>query len=189
MQRFFLAGSILAAVFAAPAIAAPETYDLDSEHTFPGFEINHLGFSVMHGSFLTTEGTLVYDQEKHTGKVSATIQASSIATGFTKRDAHLRSPDFFGVDKFPTLSFQSEEFQLDPAKAVPVGGQLTMLGVTKPVTLSVMPTKCAMRPDKKFVCGAIVSGALKRSDWGMTTFLPFIGDDVKLQIEVEAIKK
>jgi polyisoprenoid-binding protein YceI len=188
MHRSVLAGAVLAAV-AGSALAAPENYDLDVQHTFPSFQINHLGFSEMRGSFLATSGTLSYDKDAHTGSVSVTIDATSISTGYSKRDDHLRSADFFNVQKYPTLAFRADGFQLDAAKPVTVAGQLTMLGVTKPVTLSVQPTKCAMRMDKNFVCGAIVTGQLKRSDWGMNLFTPFIGDDVQLQIEVEAIRK
>lgn len=181
----------LCALFAlAPAHAAPETYELDPAHTIPSFEVNHLGFSVMRGIFTSTSGTLTYDQEQHTGSVKATIDAASIITGFSKRDDHLRSKDFFDVEKYPTLSFASDTFKLEPDKAVPVTGTLTLLGVTHPVTLNVKPTRCGTRPsDKTFVCGAIVTGAIKRSEWGMNAFVPFIGDDVALQIEVEATRK
>jgi polyisoprenoid-binding protein YceI len=189
MLRQLLVGSTLAACACTGAWAATENYDLDTVHTYPSFQINHLGFSEMRGSFTSTSGALVYDQEKHSGSVSVTIQAASIATGFAKRDEHLRSKDFFNVDKYPTLSYQSDPFQLDPDKAVAVTGALTMLGVTKPVTLEVKPTRCGKRMDKDFVCGAVVSGQIKRSDWGLNAYVPFVGDDVKLQIEVEAIKK
>jgi polyisoprenoid-binding protein YceI len=189
MLRNLLVGSTLALCAAAPAWAAPENFELDAAHTFPSFEINHLGFSEMRGSFYSTSGTLVYDQEKRTGNVSVTIDAASISTGFAKRDEHLRSKDFFNVEKFPTLSFKSDAFQLDADKAAAVSGLLTMLGVSKPVTLEVTPTKCAMRPDKNFVCGAVISGLIKRSDWGLSAYSPFVGEEVKLKIEVEAIKK
>ena len=189
MLRNLLAGSTLAICFAAPAWAVAESFDLDAAHTYPSFEINHLGFSDMRGSFTSTTGNLSYDLEKHTGKVSVTIDAASIATGFAKRDEHLRSKDFFNVEKYPTLTYQSDAFLLDADKSMPVTGSLTMLGVIKPVTLEVKPTRCGKRADKDYVCGALVSGLIKRSDWGLNGFVPFVGDDVKLQIEVEAIKK
>jgi polyisoprenoid-binding protein YceI len=172
-----------------PAWAVPENFDLDTDHTYPSFEINHLGFSEMRGSFYSTSGTLMYDQEKHSGNVAVTINAASISTGFGKRDEHLRSKDFFNVEKFPTLTYKSDAFQLEADKSVPVTGTLTMLGVSKPVTLNVKPTKCGKRMDKDYVCGAVVWGDIKRSDWGLNAYVPFVSDEVKLKIEVEAIKK
>jgi polyisoprenoid-binding protein YceI len=190
MQKIRIAAAALAlAGTALAARAAPEAYELDSTHTFPSFEVNHLGFSTMRGSFLSTSGTLTYDADKHTGSVEATINTASISTGFGQRDNHLRSKDFFDVDKYPTMTFKADDFTVTADKATPVNGSLTLLGQTHPVSLSVQLTKCAMRMDKKYVCGAMVSGQLKRSDWGMTMFTPFIGDDIKMQIEVEAMKK
>ena len=189
MLRRNLLAAAIGLVASAPLWAAADNFDLDVNHTYPSFEVNHLGFSVMRGYFTSTEGALAYDQAAHTGSVKATIQAASIWTGYAKRDDHLRSKDFFDVEKFPTLTYASDPFTLDSDKPVAVAGKLTMLGVTKPVSLNVKPTKCAVRGDKNFVCGAIVSGTLKRTDWGMNTFTPFIGDEVAIQIEVEAIKK
>jgi len=174
---------------AAPAWAAAENYDLDPAHTYPSFEISHLGFSVLRGSFQSTSGALSYDEATHTGSVKATIDAASINTGFAKRDEHLRSKDFFDVEKFPTLSFSAQGFTLEPGKAAAVAGTLTMLGVTKPVDLSVQPTQCAKRMGSDYVCGAMVSGAIKRSDWGLSAFVPYVGDEVKIQVEVEAVKR
>ncbi len=189
MLKTRIAAALVLAGAALAARAAPEAYELDPAHTFPSFEVNHLGFSVMRGSFLSSSGTLNYDADKHTGSVEATIKTASISTGFGQRDDHLRSKDFFDVEKFPTMSFKADNFTLAADKAVPVNGTLTMVGATHPVALNVQLTKCAMRPDKKFVCGAMITGQLKRSDWGMNFFVPFVGDDIKLQIEVEATKK
>jgi polyisoprenoid-binding protein YceI len=189
MLRQTLAGTSLALAAAMPAWAAAENFDLDAQHTYPSFEIMHLGFSEMRGSFFSTSGSMVYDQEKRIGSVAVTIDAASIATGFAKRDEHLRSKDFFNVEKYPMLSYRSDTFELDPDKAVPVTGTLTMLGVSKPVTLDVRPTRCGQRMDHNYVCGALVSGTIKRSDWGLNAFVPYVGDDVKLHIEVEAIRK
>jgi len=189
MMRNILAASATALCTLVPAWAASENFDLDPAHTYPSFEINHLGFSVMRGVFTATAGTLVYDEEQRAGSVKASIDAASIFTGFGKRDEHLRSKDFFNVEKYPTLSFASDVFKLEPDKPVAVSGALTLLGVTKPVSLQVQPTRCGARPDKQYVCGAIVTSQIKRSDWGMTAFVPFVGDDVKITIEVEAMKK
>lgn len=189
MLRNVFAASAMALCACVPAWAASANFDLDPAHTYPSFEINHLGFSVMRGSFTSTTGSLVYDEEQRTGNVKATIDASSIYTGFAKRDEHLRSKDFFNVEKYPTLSFSSDSFKLEADKPVAVTGALTLLGVTKPVSLQVQPTRCGSRPDKQYVCGAVVTSQIKRSDWGLTAYVPFVGDDVKIQIEVEAMRK
>lgn len=174
---------------AAPAYAAPEHFTLDPAHTYPSFSITHLGFSVMRGEFTATSGSMVYDEQTHTGSVSARIDASSIFTGFAKRDEHLRSKAFFNVSRFPALRFQSATFHLVPGRSVPVQGKLTMLGVTRPVTLHVQPTRCGMRMDKHYVCGAIITGSIKRSDWGINAYVPFVGDEVTMHIEAEAIRQ
>jgi polyisoprenoid-binding protein YceI len=188
MLRKRMAASALVCAI-APAWALSDGYDLDPNHTYPSFEVNHLGFSVMRGSFTATSGSLTYDPDTHAGSVKAVIDAASVSTGFSKRDEHLRSKEFFNVEKFPTLSFAADNFKLAADKSTPVVGSLTLLGVTKPVTLSVQPTQCAKRMGKDFVCGAIITAAIKRSDWGMNAFVPYVGDDVKIQVEVEAIKK
>lgn len=189
MVRRFLAAAAVSVLASSPAWAAADNFDLDALHTFPSFEVNHLGFSVMRGSFLSTSGALVYDEATHTGSVKATIDAASISTGYSKRDDHLRSPDFFNVSKFPNLVFTADSFALEADKPVAVKGSLTMLGVTKPVTVNVKPTRCGKRMDKDYVCGAMVTAAIKRSDWGMNMYTPFIGDDITIQVEVEAVKK
>jgi polyisoprenoid-binding protein YceI len=189
MLRNALAATALGVCAIVPAWAAADSFDLDPTHTYPSFEINHLGFSTMRGSFTATSGTLTYDPDTHTGSVKATIDAASVNTGFGKRDEHLRSKEFFNVEKFPTLAFSADNFKLEADKPATVTGSLTLLGVTKPVSLSVQPTQCAKRMGKDFVCGAVVTGVIKRSDWGMTAYVPYVGDEVKLQIEVEAVKK
>lgn len=189
MLRNVLATCAMSVCAVVPAWAAPENFALDPQHTYPSFEIDHLGFSTMRGTFTAMSGQLVYDQEQRTGSVQATIDAASIFTGFAKRDEHLRSKDFFNVEQFPTLSFASEPFQLQADRPAAVAGTLTLLGVTKPVALNVKPTRCGARPDKQYVCGALVTGQIKRSDWGLNAYVPFVGDEVKIQIEVEAMKK
>lgn len=188
MKQRMLIAALIAGTFAAPAIAAPETYEFDVSHTYPSFEINHLGFSVMRGTFTSTSGTLVLDDAAKTGSVEAEIDAASVNTGFQKRDDHLRSKDFFNAEAFPKITFKSDKFTWD-MKPTQVMGSLTLHGVTKPVTLEVAPTKCDMRMDKAFICGAVVTTSIKRSDFDMKTYVPYIGDDVKIQIEVEAAKK
>ena len=125
----------------------------------------------------------------HAG-VQASIDVASIDTGDEKRDAHLKTADFFDAEKFPTITFKSTSMKFDGDRVVGVEGDLTMLGVTKPVTLTVVNMTCGPQPfNKKPMCGGEATATIKRSDWGMTAGLPFApGDEVKLIIPIEAYK-
>jgi polyisoprenoid-binding protein YceI len=174
---------------ALPAFAAPETYNLDAGHTFPSFEVSHLGFSIHRGRFNKTEGKVVLDTAAKSGSVEVTIDAGSIDTGGDKLDAHLKAEDFFNVAKFPALTFKGSKMKFDGDKPVAIEGDFTLLGVTKPLTLTINNFKCGNHPfNKKAMCGAEVSGTIKRSEFGMKYGVPGVGDDVKLVIQVEAFK-
>lgn len=179
-------GALLSAL---PAAAAPETYNIDAGHTFPSFEVSHLGFSIHRGRFNKTEGKVVLDTAAKTGSVEVTIDANSIDTGGDKLDGHLRNEDFFNVAKFPTLTFKGSKMKFEGDKPVAIEGDFTMLGVTKPLTLAINNFKCGAHPfNKKPLCGAEVTGTIKRSEFGMKYGLPAVGDDIKLLIQVEAFK-
>jgi len=172
------------------ALAATESYTIDPKHTFPNFTINHLGFSTMHGRFGKTSGKLMLDRETMTGAVDVVIDAASVDTGFEKRNDHLRSPDFLNVGEFPTITYKADKVKLNKDGTGKVKGDLTLAGVTKPVTLNVEHMQCATHPfdpsKKKFVCGFDASATIKRSDFGVSYGLPGIGDDMQLSFEVEA---
>ncbi|XZG69443.1 YceI family protein [Chitinibacteraceae bacterium HSL-7] len=175
------------ALTAAAAFAAPQTYSIDSTHTFPHFAVNHLGFSLQHGVFEKTSGTIVLDAAKKSGSIDIVIDTTSLNTNLAKRDEHLKGEEFFNVEKFPTATFKSQKLKFDGEQLVGAEGELTLLGVTKPVTLAVSDFKCGTHPmAKKPWCGANASATIKRSDYGMTTFVPAVGDEVKLTIQVEA---
>jgi polyisoprenoid-binding protein YceI len=174
---------------ALPAFAAPENYVIDAGHTFPSFEVNHLGFSTHRGRFNKTEGKITLDTAAKSGSVEITIDANSVDTGGEKLDKHLKAEDFFNVAKFPTLTFKGSKFTFDGDKPVAVEGDFTLLGVTKPVKLTISNFKCGAHPfNKKPLCGAEVTGTIKRSEFGMKYGVPAVGDDIKLMIQVEAFK-
>lgn len=176
-------------LFAAQAVAA-DTYTLDPGHTFPRWQISHFGFSTHHGQFNKTAGKLTLDSKAGKGSLDVVVDAASIATGDPELEKHLRSADFFNVEKFPTLTFKSKSMKFEGGKPVSVSGDFTMLGVTKPMTFRVAKVKCGMHPvAKKESCGAEVSGSLKRSAFGMKYGLPALGDDIVLAIQVEANKE
>lgn len=187
MKKMLVAALLAGASFAA---AAADRYDLDPNHTFPRFAINHLGFSTFHGQFDKTSGTATIDTAKKTGSVDVTIDVASISTGVAKLDEHLKTPDFFDAAQYPTITFKSTSFKFAGDKPAEVSGELTMHGVTKPVSLSVASFVCKDHPmTKKPACGADLTATIKRSDWGITTYVPAVGDEVTLSIEVEAMKK
>jgi len=181
--------AVLLAVTLPISAQAAESYTLDPAHSFPHFSINHLGFSTMQGRFDKTSGKVTLDRAAKSGSVDIAIESSSVSTGFGKRDDHLKSPDFFNAAEFPAITFKSSSVKFKGDTPATVEGNLTLLGVTKPVTLTIDAFKCGANPmSKKDECGAAASAQIKRSDFGMKFGLPAIGDDIKLVFEVEAIK-
>ncbi|MEO7726313.1 MAG: YceI family protein [Burkholderiales bacterium] len=187
MRNLFIAVLV---VFGCGRVAvAADSYTLDSSHTFPRFEINHFGFSTHHGQFNKTSGKLVLDRTAKTGSLDITVQTASIGTGDPKLEEHLRGTDFFNVEKFPTMTFKAKTIKFEGNVPASAEGELTLLGVTKPLTLTISRVVCAQHSFyKKEDCGAEVSGKLKRSDFGMTKYVPAVGDEVTLHIQVESLK-
>lgn len=172
-------------------IAAPghalDSYKIDSRHTYPVFEINHLGFSTQRGRFNKASGTIALDTAARQGSVEVSVETASIDMGLDEWDKHMRSNDWFDVERFPTMSFKSTNLIFDGGRPVAAEGEFTLLGVTKPLRLIITGFRCAPHPlHKKEVCGADVSTTIKRSEFGMTRSLPGIGDVVKISIPVEA---
>lgn len=186
MKLQILIATVLAASTAS-AVAA--TYNIDPSHTYPSFEADHMGLSVWRGKFDKTSGTVTLDRAAKTGAMDITIDAGSIDFGFEKMNTHAKSPDMFNVDKFPTVTYKSKSFKFNGDNLVSVDGELTMLGVTKPVTLTVNKFKCIMHPRfKREVCGADATAEFKRTDFGLNYAIPTFAPEVKLAIQVEAIK-
>ena len=190
---------VSAIVFAVLPISvmAADSFTIDPLHTFPNFTIDHLGFSTMHGRFGKTSGKLTVDEAKHTGSVEVVIDASSVDTGYIKRDDHLRSPDFLNATEFPEITYKSTKLTIkgDPSQGdatAVVDGNLTISGVTKPVTLDVKRMHCGINPmdpkKQQYRCGFDAEAKIKRSDFGVKFALPAIGDDMNLDLEVEAVR-
>lgn len=179
---------LLTSVFAfAPVIAAETTYTLDKDHSYVGWHINHLGFSNQTGKWMAT-GTLKLDKDHlDQSKVDVSIDIKKIITGNPELDKHLSGQLFFDIKKFPTAKFVSDKVEVTGDKTAKVTGMLTLHGVTKPVTLDVTLNGMGKNPitDKDTV-GFSATADIKRSDFGINGFLPKLGDEVKLNIEVEA---
>ena len=188
--------SILSAVFlASSAMAAPQNFAIDSLHSYPNFAVNHLGMSTMQGRFDKMTGRVVLDEAAKTGSIDLKIATASISTGDAKRtdgarsrDEHLKGPDFFNATEFPEMSYKSTKMVFKGDTIESIEGNLTLLGVTRPLKLSVTSFKCGPHPfTKKPMCGADVTGTIKRTDFGMKYGVPAIGDEIKLSINVEAL--
>jgi polyisoprenoid-binding protein YceI len=183
-----LAAAVLCA-FALSAAAAPVSYTLDPDHTVPRFEILHNGFSNHIGMFMKSAGKAVLDTAAKTGSVEVTIETASFLSGHAFMEKVVKEKDFFDVERFPTMTFRSTRMRFEGDRPAVVDGELTMLGVTRPVILTFTRFACGQHPrNKKEQCGGNLVGEIKRSDFGMKAFIPVIGDDVKLLIQVEAFK-
>jgi polyisoprenoid-binding protein YceI len=188
-NQFITLGIVTLASFATSAIAAPVTYDVDTGHTFPSFEADHFGgMSVWRGKFNSTSGTVVYDKAAGAGTVDVTIDTSSIDTGNDKLNEHLKSGDFFDVAKGSTATYKGKLAKFKDGAPTEVQGELTLHGVTKPVTLTVHSFKCMTHPmKKKEFCGADASATINRKDFGLGWGEAFgFKMDVKLAIQIEA---
>lgn len=187
MKLQHLVALILAA---ASASAFAETYNIDSNHTYPSFEADHLGgVSVWRGKFTKTSGTVTLDRAAKTGALDITIDANSLDFGHTKMNEHAKSKDMFDVAQFPNATYKSKSIKFDGDKPVAVEGELTLHGVTKPVALTINKFKCIQHPMlKREVCGADASASFSRADFGISYGLPMFAPEVKLALQVEAVK-
>lgn len=181
---------LLAAGVSAAAVAAPETYVIDGTHTFPRFEYSHFGYSNQISRFDKTSGTIVLDRAAKSGSVDVVIDTTSVDTGFPLFNGHLQGEDFFDTKKFPTITFKSSKLNFAGDKLRSVDGNLTIKGITKPVTLEITSFQCMLHPMlKKDACGANAVAKIKRTDFNNGKYAPYVGDDVTLTIAVEAVKE
>jgi polyisoprenoid-binding protein YceI len=172
------------------ALAAPVTYEVDTDHTHPHFEADHFGgVSVWRGGFNASGGSIVLDREAQSGTVNVTIDAASVLTGVPDLDKHLKSADFLDVAKFPTARYTGKLVNFKDGAPTEVQGELTLHGVTRPVTLAIKSFKCRPHPMKpgQELCGADARGSIDREDFGIAWGKNF-GFDMKvgLAIQVEA---
>jgi polyisoprenoid-binding protein YceI len=185
--RFIVA--VVGAAFASLAFSQ-ENYRVDPLHTVTTFSVSHLGLSLQRGSFGRTTGTVMLDRATKTGSIDVAIDAASVTSGSPSREAMLKGEDYFNVAQFPVITFRSNHLKFDGDSLVGCEGELTMRGVTRPVTLSVADFKCAIHPaTKKPACGAEVSTRVKRSEFGMTKNQASTSDEVIIAVAIEAIQQ
>lgn len=179
-----------AALTAAPVLAAPETYVVDANHTYPRFSYSHFGYSTQLSRFDKTSGTVVFDKAARTGAVDIVIDAKSVDTGSAAFNEHIQGEDFLDTAKYPTATFKSTKVIFEGDKPVAIEGKLTLKGVTKPVTLTVTSFQAMPHPMlKKDAIGANAYTMVKRSEFNAGKYAPNVGDDVRIDIAIEAIKQ
>ena len=168
-------------------MAAAQAWQFDQSHTRVGFTVDHMGFSTVVGDFRQFDGAVQYDPKQPAAlKVNFEIDTKSIDSGWEARDEHLRKAEFFNVEKFPKMTFTSTAVKVVSDTRSQVTGNLTLLGVTKPVTLEVTLNKTAINPITKLqTAGITATTTIKRSDWGMTTYVPAVGDEIPVRIDAE----
>lgn len=180
---------VMGVLLAAPAAAAPETYVIDVPHSFTNFEIGYLGVTQIRGRFNKTTGTITLDRVGKTGSIEAEIDVASVDTGYTRRDELLRTENYFDASKFPTMTFRSKNLRFKGDNLMGADGELTLLGVTRPVSLDLESLTCITHPtNKRESCGAVASGTIRRSEFGMTRAARSIGDDIRIYINIFSYK-
>ena len=190
MNKFVKLSAVLALATAvsAPVLAAPETYVIDGSHTFPRFSYSHFGLSKQLSRFDKTSGTIVLDKEAKTGSVDIVIDTTSVDTGFPVFNGHIQGADFLDTTAFPTATFKSTKVVFKGDAPTEVQGDLTIKGVTKPVTLTVTSFVAMPHPMlQKDAIGANATTVIKRTDFNAGKYAPNVGDDVTIDIAVEAI--
>lgn len=185
MRRF----AVLLLCASLPAWSA-ESFVLDPSHTFPSFEIRHQGISIMRGKFNRSQGRVMLDPQGQSSAIEVIVDAGSGDTGHEGLNQKLLGSNFFDTARFPEIRFASNNLEFVDGKPVRANGNLTLLGVTRPVSLEIRDYACTLQfLTRRPMCGADVHAVIKRSDFGMNYAIPLIGDEVKLAIEVEGYRE
>jgi polyisoprenoid-binding protein YceI len=172
-----------------PVAAAPETFVIDMPHSFTNFEVGHLGITWIRGRFNKTAGKITLDRVEKKGRIEAEIDVGSVDTGYARRDELLRTDNYFNVAQHPTMTFRAGNLRFNGDMLAGAQGELTMLGVTRPVTLDITSFKCITHPvNKREICGAIATGTIQRSEFGMTKVSRSISEEIRIYLNIEAIK-
>ena len=172
------------------AMAAPKTFEIDGSHTFPRFSYSHFGYSTQVSRFDSTTGSVVFDADAKTGSVDISIDMKSVNTGFADFNGHIQGEDFLDTAKFPKATFKSTKVNFQDGKPASIEGQLTIKGITKAVTLTVTSFQAMAHPMlKKDAIGANAFTVIKRSEFNAGKYAPYVGDEVRIEIALEAIQK
>jgi polyisoprenoid-binding protein YceI len=188
MNRYLLTG--LLAAYASAATAVPETYSIDPTHSAARFGYSHLGWTYQLHRFDQMTGKIVYDRAAKTGSVDVTIDAKTVNTGNALFSGQLQAEDFFDTAKYPVITYHSTGVKFDNDKPVSIDGELTIKGITKPVTLTLQSFVAGPHPiqKKREGIGANATATIHRSDFNMIKQLPMVADEVALSFTVQAFK-
>jgi len=192
MNKFIRYTAVIAFAtgLATPAWAAPETYVIDPTHTFARFSYSHFGLSTQLSQFNKTSGTVVLDQAAKTASVDIVIDTTSVDTGYATFNEHIQAPDFLDTAQFPTATFKSTKVDFAGDKPTAIHGNLTIKGVSKPVTLKVTNYVNMPHPMlKKDAIGADATTVIKRSEFNAGKYAPNVGDEVTISVALEAVKQ
>ena len=170
----------------ASALAAPTTFIPNADHTFVRFSYDHMGFSLQQSRFDKTTGSVTFDPVAKTGSVDLVIDTKLVDTGSELFNGHIQGTDFLDTAEFPTATFKSTSVKFDGDRPVSISGDLTLKGVTKPITLTVTSFKHGLNMMKKDAIGANATTTLKRSDFQMAKYVPIVADEVTVTIAIEA---
>jgi polyisoprenoid-binding protein YceI len=189
MRAAHCAAALLACA-ALPALAQPEEFVVEPGHTFPSFAVRHLGVSTQKGRFDRTSGRIVIDRDAGTGSIDIAIETRSASTGNAALDAVVRGDDFLDAEHHPVIRFRSSSVAFEQGVPKRAAGELTMAGATRPVELRIARFGCTRLPFLvRLTCGADAAASVKRSDFGLTAFAGLVGDEVEIDIQVEAVKQ
>lgn len=187
-KPFAVAVATLALSWALPAFA--QNYQIDPVHTSLVFRVKHMDTAFVYGMFRDIKGTVVVDEANPArSSINIEVDANSVFTANEQRDNHLRSPDFFNTRQFPTITFRSTEVRRVNANTVQVRGNLTIRGITRPITTNVTLTGKGKNPRGQDIIGFETTFNIRRSEFGIRYGLPGLGDDVRIMLSVEAIRQ
>jgi polyisoprenoid-binding protein YceI len=189
LMRRRLGALVVVAGFAVPAYAV-NSYTMDSAHCIPEFEFKHLGMTTQSGRFDKASGKITLDPVAHSGRIYFEVETASLNMGFGTETPASPGYHLFEVMKFPTITFKSDSLFFDDGnKVVAAEGELTLLGVTRPLTAWVSRFKCSVNPmNKKTMCAGNITATVKRSEFGMVRYIPDISDEIKIRVPVEAYR-
>ena len=189
--RLWLTVPIVALGVVALPLAAQETWVIDGTHTTPMFEVAHLGMSQQRGFFTNTSGKVTLDRAARHGSIDIVIGTGSVVTASKLLTDVLKREDYLNAENFPVMTFRSSDLVFDGDVPVGANGELTLLGVTRPVALKITGFRCGTHPYfRRAMCGAEVTTTISRSQFGMTSGIPVAaGDEVRIVIPVEAMRE
>ncbi len=180
--------AVVALAGALPTWAAPESYRVDPDHSIPTFEVSHLGLASVRGLFAKIKGNISLDRAAKTGELEIVIDTASVMTNLERRDKLIR--EWFKVEQFPTMVYRAKSLKFSGEDVVSADGELTWLGVTKPVSLNVTHFKCIVHPvNKRQICGADGTAQIKRADFGLAGVSNSVSEEVRVIFGIEAIKE